>query len=377
MNEPRATRYQRLRRRVHISSWLSAGLTMALVALTPIGGWLASVAQSALGDRDLPGPLQHFLPLIAFVALLVVIWEAAALPAALYMALKVDPAYRRTSASFREALGAHLQAATVALSSAIFAALVIALAVAVFGRWWWVAAGPAFSLALLAALRGGPALLARLGAVRPLPRPDLAARLAALARDARVPVTSIQEWVVDEDVRATAVVTGIGDGRRVLIASEVARSWSDDEIAVVVAHELGHHAHHDLREALVLDGMVLCAALWAADVFVGRAAVWLGISGPGDLAALPVMALVAGAVWVSATPLRHAQSRRQERRADLFALTATGRAEAFAAAVRRLGARQLVEDDPSTLTRWLFHRHPSVSERLALAETYRRVVTEG
>jgi STE24 endopeptidase len=244
-----------------------------------------------------------------------------------------------------------------------------------FERWWWTAAAPILAMALVGALHGGPALLARLGTVRPLVRGDLAPALSELARVAGVPIAGIQEWVIGEEARTTALVTGIGPSRRVLISSQVAGSWRDDEIAVVVAHELAHHAHHDLWRALGLNAAVLCAALWASDVAVRWVGFSLRIAGPGDPAALPLMALVAGAVWLICTPLRHAQSRRQERRADVFALEATGQAEAFAAAIRRLGERQLVEDRPSRLTRWLYHRHPSVSERLALAEAYRRSST--
>ncbi len=94
---------------------------------------------------------------------------------------------------------------------------------------------------------------------------------------------------------------------------------------------------------------------------------------PGDLAALPLIALVAGAVWLAATPLRHAHSRRQERRADQFALALTGGADAFSAAIRRLGAQHLAEERPSPLTQWLYHRHPSVAERLAIADSYAKV----
>jgi STE24 endopeptidase len=60
-------------------------------------------------------------------------------------------------------------------------------------------------------------------------------------------------------------------------------------------------------------------------------------------------------------------SRWQERRADQFALAVTGQAAAFAAAVRRVGERNLIEDRPDTLTRWFFHRHPTIEERLAMA----------
>jgi STE24 endopeptidase len=218
-------------------------------------------------------------------------------------------------------------------------------------------------------------VLARLAGVRPIPRPDLARRLEDLAARVRVPVAGIEEWIVGESATTTALVTGVGRRRRVLLSSEMVRTWSDDEIEVVVAHELAHHAHRDLWRALVLDLALLCGALWLADRAVVLLGPLRGIGGPGDLAAFPLMALTAMCAWALATPLRHAQSRRQEREADRFALASTGRADAFGAAVRRLSARYLAEERPSTLIRWLYHRHPPVSERLALADAYRQAGT--
>jgi hypothetical protein len=53
-------------------------------------------------------------------------------------------------------------------------------------------------------------------------------------------------------------------------------------------------------------------------------------------------------------------------------LQLTGEVDAFGAAIRRLSARHLSEERPSSLARWLFHRHPPVAERLASAELFRR-----
>jgi STE24 endopeptidase len=183
-------------------------------------------------------------------------------------------------------------------------------------------------------------------------------------------VADILEWHIQEGARPTALVAGLGRSRRVFVASEMARDWSDDEIAVVVAHELGHHVHGDLWWTLAADALVLSLALWTADRVVSWASPALRLAGPGDLAALPLVGLVAGLVWLVATPLRHAQSRDQERRADRFALQVTGGAGAFGSAIRRLSARHLAEERPSPLTQWLFHRHPSVAERLEVAAAF-------
>jgi Zn-dependent protease with chaperone function len=72
------------------------------------------------------------------------------------------------------------------------------------------------------------------------------------------------------------------------------------------------------------------------------------------------------------TPIRHAHSRLQEWRADEFALALTDGADAFSSAIRRLGVRHLVEDRPSFVTRWLYHRHPTLEQRLAHSLAYRR-----
>jgi STE24 endopeptidase len=143
------------------------------------------------------------------------------------------------------------------------------------------------------------------------------------------------------------------------------RDWAEDEIAVVVAHELSHHAHHDLARKVGVDAALWCVTLGLADRVVAMWGTRVGVHSVTDLAALPLLALAAGAIWCLLRPLRLAQSRAHERRADQFALALTGNSEAFARALRRLGEAHLTEDRPSRFTRWFFHRHPTLEERLA------------
>jgi STE24 endopeptidase len=370
VNETQATRYQRLRRRGRVAGVLSGGLMLALVALTP---WSRRLADWAIGfGRGMSGVPLVPVALFAFIIVLVLGCELAALPAVLYDARRRRRRPASPEASVAEVLAAQAHAAAVALPAALAVALVWLVAVRLAGPWWWALAAGLLAGLLVAGLRGAPAVLARLAEARPLPRPALMARLTDLARRARVSVAGISEWRVADASETAALVTGFGRTRRVFIASALVRDWSDEEIAVVVAHELAHHAHHDLWRAVALDALVLALALGAADAVVGRMSSILHVSGPGDLAALPLIALVTGAVWLVATPLRHAESRRQERRADRFALGLTGGADAFSAAIRRLAARHLAEERPAMMTRWFFQRHPSIAERLALAEHYRQ-----
>ncbi len=270
MNETKAARYQRLRRRAQAAGVVSGGLMLAGLAFTPasraIAGWSGTLA------RPFTAPVAGVVALVVFVGLLVMLWELAALPSMLYLGLRVDRHLRQEQAAVDDVISAQLHATAVALPAALVAGAVIAASAWVAGSFWWALAGVVLAVLLGAALQGAPAVLARLAEARPLSRPELAARLKEMSVRARVHVAGIDEWRAADAGRTTALVTGIGRRRRIFISADVVRDWSDTEIAVVVAHELAHHAHHDLLRTLAVDAAVLSCGLGAAAAALAVAA---------------------------------------------------------------------------------------------------------
>ena len=368
MNESRAARYQRLRRRAQAAGILSGGALLAVLAFTPAGRALAAWAESLASP--LPPPIASAAALTLFVSVLVAAWELAALPG-LFLAAQGSPRRQRGQEETVSASAVAIGAA-VALPAAVLVAAAVQVSTWLAGSWWWLAAAAFVAALLLIVMHAGPGLLARLSRARPLTRPALVERLGALSRQIRVPIQSIDELPPGATATATALVAGGGSARRVFLAAELVQDWSDDEVAFVVAHEFAHHAHHDLWLTLVLDATVLAMGFWAAGLIAAAASASSssGFAPIGDLAALPFVALVVAAVWVMTAPLRHAVSRYQERRADAFALRTTGSADAFRTALRRLASQHLAEERPSRLIQWLYHRHPSVAERLATADAF-------
>lgn len=361
MNEAKAARYQRLRRRADAVSVAAGFVVLGVCAFTPFGGALAARITQGLAGAD--GRWRAVSEVVVFVAILAAALEVIALPVVIYLGVSLDRRFKRADRSVGGLVSAQLHAGTVAVVAAVIVGVVVHLSLRVAGNWWWLVTGVVLSAALAAAVRGVSTLIARSGAAVLLQDPELSARLAGISTEAGVPVAGIFEWREHGRDDHTASVTGFGRGRRVLIAPEVLRDWTHDEIAVVVAHELSHHKHHDLIQGLLLDALLLSSALAVAELGLVSSNV-----PAGALQALPLIALIAGGVWLLTTPARHGLSRWQERRADQFALAVTGHRDAFAAAVRRLGALHLAEERPSAVTRWLFHRHPSIDERLAMAD---------
>jgi STE24 endopeptidase len=147
---------------------------------------------------------------------------------------------------------------------------------------------------------------------------------------------------------------------------------SDDEIEVILAHELAHHVHHDIWKGLALEAALMTLGFYVADRVLSAAVAAQGLESKWDIAALPLLVLSAGAVSLVLLPMVLALSRAHERRADRYALEMTGNVTAFVGAMKRLSLRNLGEERPSRMTELLFHSHPSTSARIAAAERWAR-----
>ena len=105
----------------------------------------------------------------------------------------------------------------------------------------------------------------------PLDDPLLRERILALA--ARMGVRAAAVVVADFSRKgrtANAAVVGLGRTRRILVSDTLLREFPADEVEVVLAHELGHHARRHVAQGLVLQSLLVVGALWAADRITSR-----------------------------------------------------------------------------------------------------------
>lgn len=326
-----------------------------MVSTVAAGAWLVTLALTRWGSG---------LPFAAYVALIVAGLEAVSFPFVFYKSFLLDRKYGLTSESFATWFRDHLKAFALGLAISEMAAFAVYGSMRIAGSAWWAISALLFAAAGMLLSRIAPVLLMPLFyRFRPLEREALRERLLVLSERAGVRVLGAFEWGLGEKTtRANAALVGAGRTRRILLSDTLLQDYSDDEIEVILAHELAHHVHHDLWSALALETGVVTIALLVAHVALVIAGGRLG-----DPAALPLLILVAGGVSLALTPLGTAWSRHNERRADRFALELTGRHDAFISAMRRLAAQNLVEPDPSPPVRWFFHTHPTIDERIAAA----------
>jgi STE24 endopeptidase len=369
VNEDKASRYHRAKRR---SAALSIGLTALLLVALLLSGASVLVADAA---RRISGAANGgFSPLAVAVCvvLLAVLHEALAFPVAVYHGFTLDRRYGLSAVPFSGWLRDHAKAAGLGLVLAIAGAEIAIGSIHLSPRWWWLISAASFSAATSAMAKIAPvALLPLFYRFAPLGRESLRARLIGLSDRAGVPVLGVYEWALgDKTRRANAALVGTGRTRRILLSDTLLDEYSDDEIEVILAHEIGHHVHGDIRSGLLAETLLLVGGFYVAAVAL---AMWwqpLGFHSVADPAALPLLVLAGGALTLAATPAVNAWSRRNERRADRFALTLTHQPAAFISAMKRLATQNLAEERPSPLALWFFHTHPPIEQRIEAARSF-------
>lgn len=323
------------------------------------GGWLVLLLLAAPD-----------VPLLAGVLILIGGNALLTLPLAYYRGVLLERRYELSSQSGRGWAVDQAKGLGLSLVLGIGGAELVYLAIRWQPVWWWIPATIGAALFLLLLARLAPVLLLPLFyRFTPLERPELRDRLLSLSERAGVPVLGVYEWALGAKTRrANAALTGSGRTRRILLSDTLLSDYSDDEIEVVLAHELAHHVHRDIPKALAFEILLIAAALFSASLVLAWAAPVLGLNGAADPRGLPLLVLSVSVVMLIATPLANALSRRNEYRADRFALQLTKRSDAFVSAMRRLGAQNLSEESPSRLALWLFHSHPPIEARIAAAQ---------
>jgi glycerophosphoryl diester phosphodiesterase/Zn-dependent protease with chaperone function len=371
LNEDKAARYHRLRRRADVLGTLAVGA--ALLALLVTGGALRlREAASLAGAAIAPSGYEDTGTVVVFTVVLILLLHLIELPFSLYQGFLLEHRYGLSNQRLSHWLADQAKAAAVAVVFAAVGTSLVYWSLRNFPGTWWLLSAAMFALLTVVLAQLAPVLLLPLFyRFKPLDRPALVERLMTLAGRANTRVRGVFEWTLSAHTKkANAALAGIGGTRRILLSDTLLADYSDDEIEVVLAHELSHHVHHDLWRAMAIQVALLVTGFYAAHVALRWFAAPLGLNGLADPAGMPLLLLVGGVCSFFFLPLVNALSRSHERRADRFALELTGRPEAFVSAMKRLSQQNLAEEYPSRVVQWLFYSHPPIRERIDAARKW-------
>jgi STE24 endopeptidase len=243
-------------------------------------------------------------------------------------------------------------------------------------RTWWAWAAAATAGLVVAGSFAYPLVVEPVfNDFRPLAQGQLRDDLLALAERDGVPVDDV--LVADASRRTTglnAYVSGFGSSRRIVVYDTLLRTAPAAEVELVVAHELGHAADHDVRDGTLLGALGTATAVCALALLLSWSPLLRRAGAPavGDGRVVPLLLLLVAVGTQLVGPAANLVSRQVEARADLHALELTRDPETFIAVQRRLAVTNLSDLDPNPVAYALFASHPSTTQRIALARRWER-----
>lgn len=242
--------------------------------------------------------------------------------------------------------------------------------------WWLILAGATVPLMVLLSNLAPVLLMPLFNTFTPLSDERLREQLLTLTERSGVRVADIYEMDMSrQSEKPNAMFTGLGATKRIVLGDTLLRDFTPDEIAGVVAHELGHQVHGDIWRLIAMGGAMGFGGAWLLSRLAPRAIAatseQTGVTEPGDEAAYPLLAILGTGLGFLAAPLQAAISRWMERRADRYAIGLTRDPEAYAQAMERLAATALADPDPPRPVVIMLYSHPPIAERIRAARATR------
>ena len=368
--QQKAKEYARIRRRLSFVSMGIGVIGVFILLFTNLGIWLGDQLQ-ALSWQPIAGwfPIQ----ILVYFLILILAYEIITAPIAYYSGFVLPHRYGLSTMSLKSWLGDLFKGLVLGLVLEVLAIEFVYLLLALQPQtWWlWVALAMLFFSVVMANL--APVLIFPIFyKFTPLPEGDLTKRLLALAERAHTRVRGVFTMQLSKKTTAAnAALMGLGNTRRIVVGDTMLDRYTPDEIEVVLAHELGHHVHHDIWKLIISQSILTLGGLYLVNVVLHWAVdtqhIYNGLANP---ATLPLLLALMGAFGLIVMPIGNGLSRTVEYQADEYALQVTQMVEPFKSAMTRLANQNLSDVEPSPIIEFLFHDHPSINKRLKHADEF-------
>ena len=334
---------------------------MALLVAVPLDARIAEVVPSFTAR------------LAILFAITTLAHMAVSFPLSLYSGYTLEHRYGLSHQAFGHWLLRYFKRNGLALAFGLLLVVGLYWIIWLVGDWWWLAAAAAFFAVTVLMGQLAPVLIVPLFyKVERLDSPELNDRMTRLAEGTGLSIQGVYRLGLSEETtKANAMLAGLGSTRRVLMGDTLLDRFTPDEIEVIFAHEIGHHVFQHIRKMIFTGLVYSLLGFWVCNqVLLAWSAEQFGPISAHELppSTLPLLMLVLTLFALVLEPIQNVISRRYERQCDRYALERTGLREAYQSAFRKLARLNKDDPDPHPVEVFLFHSHPPISERLAIAD---------
>lgn len=228
-------------------------------------------------------------------------------------------------------------------------------------RWWWLPGGAVFVGLFALFTFVSPYLIP---GQREAPQ-GVVATADQLAGEQGLPSVPVRQLEADPYETPNAAATGLGPTRRIILWETLLADFDDDEIRVVLGHELGHHSRGHLWKSILWYALFAFPGAYLIARATGRR------GGMAEPTAVPLALLVLVVLQTLLLPVQNAFTRNLEAEADWVALETTEDPGSARDLFRGFSDAALIDPSPPAWSYLLMETHPSISERIGMAEAWR------
>lgn len=352
-------------------SWIALAVNVvvaAVLAFTPVGRRLVHAVRRRTR--------RWWLQVVGLVVLVLVISRLATLPFAIW-STRVGRDYGLVTQSWGDWTLDRLKSLGVSVVLTSVALLLLVWVARRFPRRWFVPAAAGAGALVVAVSFAYPVVVEPIfNDFRPMTVEPLRRDLLQMAADDGQDVSDV--LVADASRRTTALnayVSGFGATKRIVVYDTMLRSAPNNEVELIVAHELGHSKNRDVLVG-TLEGAVAAMLAIVALYLALKPAVLrrrIGAGSAADPAIVPVVLGLVVIVGLAAAPVENVISRHIEARADVHSLDLTHDPDTFIAMQRRLAITNLDHLDPNPFLSFWFASHPPTLDRIGMALAWERL----
>ncbi len=211
--------------------------------------------------------------------------------------------------------------------------------------------------------------------ITPMEESPLKTRVLNLAAEGGIEDPEI--YVMDasrQTNKLNAMVTGLGQTKRILFYDTTLDKMTDGEILFVVGHEMAHYLQHHMWIAvLIASGLIFLFGFLTnalARPIIRRFSDRFGFSRLSDIASFPLLLAFVTVFSFLFDPITNGIWRNFEHRADIYGMDLTGDGEAAANAFEKLAAANLSNPNPPPFIEFWLYDHPTLADRVEFVRSY-------